>query len=427
MEARIAEVEPGSTADEIGLAPGDVVLAVDGCPVQDVIDYRYALAEEEVVLTVRQTSGEVIEIEIEKDPDDTLGIVFASPLFDGLRECNNRCVFCFVDQMPKGARKTALLHDDDYRMSFLGGNFITLTNLDEADIERIVRLRLSPLYASIHATDPAVRRALFRSKASDRALPTLRRLVEAGVAVHTQIVVVPGLNDGEVLEATVRDLAALHPGVASVGIVPVGLTAHRAGLPPLRTVSAEGAAAVLDALAVWQAEFRRRHRTRLVFAADELYLAADRAFPEPRAYEDYPQLENGIGLCALFRQAFRRSARALAPALPTRILTGSSAAPFLTGLLREAGVADVEVAPVENTYLGASVTVAGLMAGRDVGRALEGSSAELHLVPAVALNDDGRFLDDVPLDSLRPPKGRLLSVGSARGLARAIRKGCDAS
>jgi putative radical SAM enzyme (TIGR03279 family) len=428
MEAVIAEVEPGSTGDEIGLAPGDVVLSVDGSPLRDVIDYRFAVAEEQVVLGVRARDGELLEIEVEKDADDTLGITFASPLFDGLRECNNRCVFCFVDQMPSGARATALLHDDDYRMSFLGGNFITLTNLDDEDLERIVRLRLSPLYASIHAWDQGARRSLFRSRNADRALPMLRRLVEEGIAVHTQIVVVPGMNDGAVLEETVRELAALHPGVASIGIVPVGLTYHRADLPALRTLSADDASAILDVLPDWQATYRKRCGTRLCFAADELYLKAHRPIPEPREYEDYPQLENGIGLCALFRQEFRRAARGLAARCSTRVLTGESAAPFVAGLLEEAGVAgDVEVTPVTNTYLGASVTVAGLLAGQDIARALVGSRAELHLVPSVALNDDGRFLDDVPLDSLRPPRGRLLAVGSGREFARAIRKGCDAS
>lgn len=428
MEAVIAEVEPGSTGDEIGLAPGDVVLSVDGCPLRDVIDYRFAVAEEQVVLSVRTRDGELLEIDVEKDADDALGITFASPLFDGLRECNNRCTFCFVDQMPRGARATALLHDDDYRMSFLGGNFITLTNLDDEDVKRIVRLRLSPLYASIHAWDQQARRSLFRSKDADRALPTLRRLVDEGITVHTQIVVVAGVNDGAVLEETVRELAALHPGVASIGIVPVGLTCHRDGLPALRPLTDEDAAAILEALPAWQRAFRKRCGTRLCFAADELYLKAGQPIPEPREYEDYPQLENGIGLCALFRQEFRRAARGLTARCSARVLTGESAAPFLAALLEEAGVAgDVTVTPVRNTHFGETVTVAGLLAGQDVARALVGSQAELHLVPAVALNDEGCFLDDVRLDSLRPPKGRLLSVGSGREFARAIRKGRDAS
>lgn len=424
MEARIVSVQIGGIGDELGLEPGDAIVEIDGTTPRDLIDYRYALAEECVLVSVRKASGELLEFEIEKDPDEGLGVGFESPLFDGLRECNNRCVFCFVDQMPKGVRRSTLLHDDDYRLSFLGGNFVTLTNLEEEDFARILSLRLSPLYASIHATDPDVRRRLFRSKNADRALPALERLLAGGITVHTQVVVVPGLNDGAALERTVRDLAALHPGVASLGIVPVGLTAHRERLPELPAVGPTEATAILDAIEVWQREFRRRLGTRFCFAADELYLAAERPLPAVREYEDFPQLENGIGLCASFRQEFLRAARNLVPQCVTRIHTGVSAAPFLRGLLAEAGLEGaVEVRAVANRWLGESVTVAGLLAGRDVAGSLAEPGAELHLVPAIALDAEERFLDDIPLGSLAPATGRLLAIGSARELARAIRKG----
>jgi len=493
----ILSVDPGGTGAELGLRPGDEVISVGGVPLRDEIDYRYAVAEEEVVLVVRRTSCETIEYEVEKDIDDALGVAFAGPVFDGVRECNNRCVFCFVDQMPPGARRSTLVHDDDYRLSFLGGNFVTLTNLADAEIERIVTQRLSPLYVSIHAVDPQVRRRLFRSRHAHCGIEVLERLLAAGIRVHAQIVMVPGYNDGLALDETVGYLAARHPGVRSVGIVPVGLTAHRAGLAPLEPVSSELAGATLAQVRRWQGELLPRLGTRFCFAADELYLRAVEPFPPEAEYEDCPQEENGIGLCVPFLTELRRgltgaptgsrpdslsgrpSARLAisrrvrhspprSPAAPATtpsplaerangpergewprgeavgrhaarqrgaheqivILSGTGAGPLIADVIHSCGLdASVRVLALANTYLGPSVTVAGLLAGRDLIAAVRAAGPALFVCPSVALNDEGLFLDDVSLEELRACAravgGRLEPAGSALELAELLRKGCD--
>ncbi len=426
MPGVITYVQPGGTGDEIGLRPGDAIVAVDGRPVLDELDYRFAMAADEALVLVRSADGREWEVELEeKDYDDALGVAFESPVFDGVRECANRCVFCFVDQMPSDGRATSLIHDDDYRLSFLAGNFITLTNLTEEDLERVISQRMSPLYASIHATDQEARRRLFRSKAADRALPTLARLVEAGVEVHTQIVLTPGYNDGAVLERTVRDLADLHPGVASIGIVPVGLTRHREGLTDLRCVTPDEARAVLASVARWQAGFLDALDTRLCFAADEFYILAEAEFPPPEAYEDMPQYENGIGMWASLREELRESLPEVRPAGKATIATGTSLAPLLAREIADAGLGEsVVVRPVENRYLGPTVTVAGLLAGRDILRAVTPASDGLLVLPAAALNDDELFIDSTPLSALRE-RGAVAVVSDAGDLARALETGSD--
>jgi putative radical SAM enzyme (TIGR03279 family) len=428
----IAWVDPDGTGAEIGLRPGDEVVAIDGHPLRDEVDYRYAVAEERVVLLVRNSDGAIREIEVEKDIDDALGIAFREPLFDGVRECDNRCIFCFVDQMPPDARATTRIYDDDYRLSFLNGNFVTLTNLSGGDVARILSQRLSPLYVSVHATDPAVRRRLFRSPHAERGMEVLRELVAGGITVHAQIVLVPGRNDGAVLEGTVADLAALHPGVASVAVVPVGLTAHREGLPRVAPVSGALAREVLDSIGAWRVGFLSRLGTRFCFAADELYVLAERPFPAARDYEDYPQVENGVGLCVPFVAELRRALKGISAPRPTAgrvtVLTGRSAAPVLERVLTAAGIlGPVAVRALANTYLGESVTVAGLLAGRDVMGAAREIEGPLAVVPAVALSDHGEFIDGVSLpeaeNAARAANHQLVLADGARELAAIIRRG----
>lgn len=420
----IALVCPGSTGEELGLAAGDAIVSVDGRELMDEVDYRIAVAGERAVLRVRKAGGATVEYEVEKDWDDTLGIVFESPVFDGVRVCNNRCVFCFVDQMPPDARHGTCIRDDDYRLSFLSANFVTLSNLDDRDLQRITAQRLSPLYVSVHSTDPEVRRRLFRSGNADRGLEAMYELLEAGIEIHAQIVIVPGYNDGPALQRTVADLAPLHPGLASVGIVPVGLTAHRAGLPPLQPVSPDLAADVVRSVARWQQGFLPRLRTRFCWAADELYLKAGIPLPRPDEYEDYPQQENGVGLCVPFLAELKSALRRATPGGRAQVLTGELVAPLLRLAFAEAGWSHaVEVTPIENTYLGRSVTVAGLVPGRGVEAAVQAPAFDVHVLPSVAVNDDGLFIDNYPVAELRPASGRLALAANAAELVEAISTG----
>lgn len=405
MGGIVAAVEDGSIAAELELCPGDEVVAIDGHLLRDLIDYRFYSSEPHIEVLVRRAAGEVL-FEIDKDWSEDLGLHFTCPVFDGVRECNNRCAFCFVDQAAPAMRESVLLHDDDYRLSFLAGNFVTLTNLSEDDLRRIIEWRLSPLYVSVHATDPEARARVFRSPHHETGLTNLRRLADAGIDLHCQIVLCPGINDGVVLESTVRDLAALHPRVQSLGVVPVGLTAFRQGLTPLRPVGPAEAREVLDVIDLLQRELYPRLGTRFVFAADELYLQAGREFPSLEAYEGLPQAENGIGLCRPFFDE-------LAPVLsrlggvegPRAIVTGVAAAPLFHEALSVLPPGTVDVLAVENRYLGPSVTVAGLIAGQDLLTTLERTGWDRRpggiLIPAAALNDDDLFIDSVPLAWVR--------------------------
>jgi len=413
--ARIAFIEPGSIAEAVALQPGDLLLTVNGAPLADYIAYRFAIAEEIVTLLVARDDRQW-EIEIEKETDDDLGLGFADDVFDGMRRCGNHCVFCFEDQMPAGMRASLHTRDDDFRLSFLHGNFITLTNLRAADSARIIREHLTPLYVSIHATDPAARRRMMRNPRAGQIMEQLRRLGEAGIELHTQIVLCPGWNDGAVLERTLADLAGLYPAVQSVGIVPVGLTAHRPDGPAVRPVAREDAEAVLETVDRWQAAMHAQHETRLIFAADEFYYHTGRPFPRCEAYEGYPQRENGIGLSRIFLDELAGLTRF--PAGKGRkitLATGILAAELLEALaarLRRAHW-DARVLTVPNTFYGGGVNVAGLLTGQDLLAALRGQDlGERLFLPGCALNADGVLLDDMPPDTLAEMLGVPLSFCS---------------
>jgi len=418
--AVVRAVAAGSLAERVGVESGDQIVAINGRLPRDVIDYRYLIADERIRLRVRGKRGQRT-VAIDKHPDRDLGIEFESDLFDGVRTCDNRCVFCFLKQLPRGLRPGLYLHDDDYRLSFLHGNFITLTNLTEADMRRIIRQHLSPLYVSVHATDRALRRRMFGVDRLPDVMRQMRRLTAGGITLHTQIVICPGYNDGEALDRTVADLAGLHPGVASIGWVPVGLTRFARGLDPVTPALARE---LLDRAEGWRADFLPRIGTRMVFPADELYLLADRCFPRAGDYEGYPQLENGIGLARQFIDRLRRLRlpTAVRPRRRVTIVTGTLAARLLERLARKLSQArglDVEVVPVDNRLFGPSVTVAGLLSGADIletmGRLTLG---DLVLVPGSAVRG-GVFLDDVTLNQLSASIG--VPVIAAHTPAEALR------
>lgn len=421
--AVIERVEEGSIAAEAGLAPGDEIIAINGSPVNDLIDYRYLCADEHVDIEVRKADGEEWLIEIDKDCDEELGIGFTSETFDGLRRCQNHCVFCFLDQMPVGMRRSLYVRDDDYRLSFLHGNFVTLTNLRPEDIERIIALRLSPLYVSVHATDPDVRRRLLRNRRAGEIVPLLKRLCEAGIEVNCQVVLCPGYNDGEVLDRTIADLADLWPRALSLAVVPVGLTRFRAGLPEIKAVGPAEAEAVIAQVEGWQTRLAERGVTDFLYLADELYLIAGRPLPRYEEYGNFPQLENGVGLVRLFEEEFKvAEARFPAAIRPrrVRIVTGVSAGSLIKGLaarLERVQGMRAEVLVVENEFFGPTVTVAGLLTGRDILAALRGRApVDEVLIPAAALRYEGdRFLDDLTPAELAKEIGQKVTIVPVNG------------
>lgn len=421
--ALITSVAPGSPAAAAGIAPGDRLVAIDGRPVRDYIDYRFLAAEERVEIEVLKPDGAPRAVIIEKHPDQDLGLDFASDLFDGMRICRNKCLFCFYDQLPKGLRRSLYVKDDDFRLSFLHGNFVTLTNLSRADFARICEQRLSPLYISVHATDIEVRRRILGNPRAANIVTLMRRFARCGIEMHAQIVLCPGVNDGEILEQTVRDLAGLHPAVLSIAIVPVGLTAHRGGLPELQPVDAAGAREVIARVRAWQPEFLAQLGSRLIYAADEMYLLAGEEFPPADEYEGFPQCDNGVGMARLFLEELEATDFTRAAGLVVTLLTGVLARGLVEKLadrMREHGVS-ADVVAVENRLLGPSITVAGLMAGEDVAAALDGRPlGDVIALPSTTLRDC-EFLDSVKTEELSRRLGkRIICAAGPRELANRL-------
>jgi len=419
----ILAIEPGSIAAELGLKPGDRLLALNGEPVRDLLDYQLLTGAEELLLEIERADGELWEIEIDKDADEALGLVLPHPEPD---QCGNNCLFCFVHQLPPGMRRSLYIKDEDYRFSYLYGAYVTLTNLDQTALQRILNQHLSPLYVSVHATEPQLREQLLGRK-GPAILDLLRQLVAGGITIHTQVVICPGINDGEELERTFRDLVALAPaasgpgppqgGLASLAIVPVGLTGYRQRLPQLRPVTAEEARCLVEWVQARQQECLESLGTRFVYAADELYLAAGIDFPPLAAYGELPQLENGVGLVARFRAQAEEVLAQARPLVvpPLSVVTGASFAgelrTFCAALGRCCGVL-IEVVEVPNRFFGGAVTVTGLLTGSDIVAALAGRvSAGVLVIPDVLLREGTEvLLDDVTCEELERRLGARVEV-----------------
>jgi putative radical SAM enzyme (TIGR03279 family) len=425
---RVLAVDPKGLAARAGLKPGDRLLRVNGQGLRDLVDFHVQAGEEELAIDVER-GGRPCSVVVSRKWGRDLGLECEPPAAAEISTCANKCVFCFIHQLPPGLRKSLYVKDDDYRLSFLHGNYITLTDLPDSEVQRIVDLRLSPLYISVHATDPVLRHFLLGSPKTIKGdlMERLRRLAAAGIRLHAQIVLCPGLNDGSHLERTVRELGELHPGVATVAVVPVGLTRHRDGLYPLRAITPAEASETLDAIHGWQAGFVSRHGTRLVFAADELYLQANRPIPPAAAYEDFAVVEDGIGLVRRFEDDLLRLAAR--PGRPrwrgervVTVVTGELFGPILARLLEGFRVPGLRarIVPVPNEFFGRAITVAGLLTGQDVAQALSGRPlGDVVLLPRVALTETkGVFLDDVlPEDLARHLEAPIVIVeSSARGL-----------
>ena len=419
--ALITEVDPDGVGAELELKPGDRLLEINGIKPVDFIDYLMLTAEERLDLKILKQNGEYLEFEFEKDPDETLGLGFETPVFDGIRPCKNHCLFCFVHQLPAGQRASLYIQDDDYRLSFLQGSYVTLTNLTATDWERIERLHLSPLYISVHATDLVARQRLLGARSVEPILTQLKRLAAAGITLHTQAVICPGINDGRILEKTISDLAELWPQVVSLAVVPVGLTGHRQKLFQLRVPTRDEAQKTLEIVAKYQKKFLKKINARFVFAADEWYIIAREAFPSDDEYEGYPQLDNGVGLIRWFLTEFDESLPKVAPLLQKTegklvIVTGASTVRLWDEIQQKLYESfpklKLTILPVTNHFFGPSVTVTGLLAGGDIIEAIRRrprTDGEIYLVPAVTLKQgEALFLDGISVEELieacRPQK-----------------------
>ena len=397
----VAAVRPRTPAASAGLEPGDRIIAINGRAIRDAIDFHFESGEPHLRLRIRRGERERATVLERRGAD--WGMELAPPKPSEISTCANKCVFCFIHQLPRGMRKSLYVKDDDFRLSFLHGNYITLTDLDEAELSRIETQRLSPLYVSVHATDPELRhRLLGQPRVKRDLLPVMARLARARIRMHAQIVLCPDWNDGPHLERSVRDLARLHPAVASTAVVPVGLTRHRARLPELRTVTDREAGDLVHAVEGWQREFLDALGTRFVWAADELYLQAGAPLPAASAYEGFAIAEDGIGLVRRFTDEWARASGRMPPAIPhartVTLVTGEMFAGRLRALVDAVRVQNlrIRVAPIANEWFGRGIGVAGLLTGHDIETQLAGRDlGDAVLVPAVAIRDGaGVFLDD---------------------------------
>ncbi len=406
----ITKVEKGSIAEGMGIEVGDRLLSVDDNILEDIIDYYFFTAKSELKLEILKKDGSARTLHINKPEYEPLGISFALPIFTPIRRCRNKCIFCFVDQLPEGFRETLYVKDDDYRLSFLEGSYITLTNLREEDWTRIKRLRLSPLYISIHATSPELRAKMLNNPLAADICGQLKRLANSRIEFHTQVVLCPGINDGEELAKIIGDLSSFWPYAKSVGIVPVGLTEHRRGLYPLQGFTRETAREVVSYVEGCMKDFKERLGYSFVFLADEFYQLADLPYPPALWYEDFPQLENGIGLVSSFEDDFQGAISRVPEGVTLlkrrlSLVTGVAGAPLMRQCvqrIRDISLVDMTLHVVRNRVFGDNITVTGLLTGQDILHGLEGRElGELLLLPSVLLRGDSPlFLDDMTVDEL---------------------------
>ena len=401
---RVSRIHPGSIAEEIGLQPGTELLTINGRDLNDFLDWEFLGADEELVIDARLPNGDPVIYEIERPEGAPMGVELEPP---SVRRCANRCEFCFVEGLPQGLRRNLYIRDDDYRLSFAYGNFATLSNLRERDVARILEYRLSPLYVSVHATNWDARRTLLNNPRVPDILAQLRTLAAGGIQFHAQMVVVPGLNDGDVLEESLGDLWGFGDACLSAAIVPVGLTQF-SHLYTGRTMDEATAGVLVDTTERWSARAVRQRGSAWVYGSDELYILAKRPLPAPAHYGEFAQIENGVGAVAKLRQAVHDGAATLSRLDGKRIgvVTGTSLGttymPELVEHLRAATGAHFEIIIAENSLFGPTTTVAGLLPGADIRRALAARhDLDLALIPAEAINEDGMFLDDASLDSVR--------------------------
>ena len=409
LEHKINKIEPGSIAEELELAPGDVLLSVNGQPVRDVFDYHYLTNEEYLEILVRKPDGEEWELEIEKEFEEDLGIEFENSFMDDYRSCSNRCIFCFIDQLPKGMREPLYFKDDDSRLSFLQGNYVTLTNMSEEDIERVITYRLEPINISFQTMNPELRCKMLNNRFAGKALEKADRFFEAGITMNGQIVLCKGINDGKELDSTIEKLTKYLPCLQSVSVVPVGLSDHREGLYHLDPFTPEEAREVLSLIHGWQERIFREHGTHFVHAGDEWYLLAGEEIPAEESYDGYLQLENGVGMVRLFQEETKEALASLPGGDEKRritIATGVLAAPVLEKAASEIKEkyphVEIQIIPVKNKFFGEKITVAGLLTGQDLREQLSGTDLgeELLLTEHMLKSGEPVFLDDVTVDEL---------------------------
>ncbi|MGI5997443.1 MAG: DUF512 domain-containing protein [Lutispora sp.] len=410
----IKDVKKGSIADELGIQENDKLLSINGEEVNDIIEYKYLISDEFLVLEIEKTDGEIWELEIEKDYDEDLGLVFEG-IIDKPKSCHNKCIFCFIDQLPKGMRKTLYFKDDDTRLSFLQGNFLSLTNMKDKDIDKIIRFRISPINISIHTTDMELRKKMLHNKNADKLLDYMKRLKDGKIEMKGQIVLCPEINDGEHLDKTIKDLYDYYPELCCVAIVPVGLTKYREGLFPLKEYNESTAGVVIDQVEAMQEYYLKSIGTRFVFLSDEFYLIANRPIQPYDNYEGFSQIENGVGIIALFNAELSSSLERIKGChgvlTDGTIVTGEYAMPILKKacdkIMDKLPGLNLNVIGIKNEFFGSSVKVSGLVTGGDIISQLKGKtiSGNVFIPDNMLRAGDPVFLDDLTIEDIEKELG----------------------
>ena len=426
FEHKIRAVLPGSIAEELELEPGDVLLAVNDHEIEDVFDYHYYTNEEYLTVLVRKPDGEEWELEIEKEFEEDLGIEFESSLMDDYRSCRNHCIFCFIDQMPPGMRETLYFKDDDSRLSFLQVNYVTLTNMSDHDIDRIIHYHLGPINISFQTTNPDLRCKMLHNRFAGDVFPKIRRLADAGIELNGQIVLCRDINDGAELERSISDMTSYLPALRSVSVVPVGLSKYREGLYPLKPFDAQSAGEVIDLIESWQKKIYPQYGVHFVHASDEWYLLAGRPLPEEERYDGYLQLENGVGMLRLLKEEVEETLAEVKPdgETPKRrvsIATGRLAGPFLKELGKQIETVHqnvtLQIFEIRNDFFGESITVSGLITGQDLIAQLKDQDLgdELLLPTNMIRSGERVFLDDLTIEDAEEALGIPIRIVESGG------------
>jgi putative radical SAM enzyme (TIGR03279 family) len=410
--AAISRIIPGSIAEEAGIETGDAILSINDAQVKDIFDYRFLCTDEIITVKVCKKNRDILEVEISKDEYEDIGIEFDTPLIDKEKSCTNKCIFCFIDQMPPGMRNTLYFKDDDPRLSFLMGNYVTLTNINDSELERIIRYRFSPINVSVHTTNPSLREFMMGNRFAGDVLKKIKRLTQKGITVNCQIVLCKGINDKEQLDRTISDLSGYFPGMNSLSVVPVGITRFREGLYKLIPYDIQSSRQVVEQIERWQQIFMDKHGSRIVYPADEFYIMGGMVLPQYEYYEEFPQIENGVGLVRQFLHEFVKEfenlTRPYAMEKPrtVSIATGVSIYPFIKDICerleeRIEGLC-IKVYNIENRFFGENVTVTGLLTGQDICSQLDGRQLgdELLISRSMLKSGEQVFLDDVSVDDI---------------------------
>ena len=410
-DTTIEYVEPDSLAEEAGICAGDKLLTINGSDFADLLEYRYLISEPEVTLEVEKTDGTIEIITIESDYED-IGLCFHDDLIGDAMSCTNKCIFCFIDQLPDGMRETVYFKDDDTRLSFLQGNYVTLTNMSDDDIDRLIKMRVSPINISVHTTNPELRVKMLNNRFAGRCYEIMQKFAQNNMYMNCQIVSCPDINDGAELDRTISDLAALYPYVNSVSVVPVGLTRYREGLCKLEPYTAETSREIIEQVHAWQDRLLDKLGSRLVYLSDEFYINAGIEIPDADCYEGFPQIENGVGLVASMREEFDAAIELVKDKprnINAAIATGEIAYEFILSLserlMQKCAGVKIDVIPVKNNFFGGGVSVTGLVCGSDIIEQVK-TDAEILIIPDVMLRDDDEiFLDDVTLQDVEQALG----------------------